>query len=113
MYAARVLAGLAARDDLEVEAFCAPGRPGRWPPQGWSCGRWRWPGRDGRLGSPGPSCWPGARPAGPGADLLHGVHYELPVAARLPQVVTSDPTLPHPPRWHEAGEVRWFGWAMR
>ena len=28
VYVARVLAGLAARDDLEVEAFCAPGSAG-------------------------------------------------------------------------------------
>jgi glycosyltransferase involved in cell wall biosynthesis len=48
------------------------------------------------------------------ADLLHGVHYELPVAAGLPQVVTvHDLTLLTHPQWHEAGKVRYFGWAMR
>ena len=49
-----------------------------------------------------------------GADLLHGVHYELPLRAGLPQVVTvHDLTLLTHPEWHEASKVRYFGWAMR
>jgi glycosyltransferase involved in cell wall biosynthesis len=49
-----------------------------------------------------------------GADLLHGVHYELPLRSRLPQVVTvHDLTLLTHPEWHEASKVRYFGWAMR
>ena len=49
-----------------------------------------------------------------GADLLHGVHYELPLRAGLPSVVTvHDLTLLTHPEWHEASKVRYFGWAMR
>ena len=84
VYVARVLAGLAARDDLEVEAFCAPGSAGVLAAPGLRRGRWPWPGRGGRPGSPGPSCWPAAARRA-GADLLHGVHYELPCGPACPR----------------------------
>jgi glycosyltransferase involved in cell wall biosynthesis len=51
---------------------------------------------------------------GEGADLLHGVHYELPLACGLPQVVTvHDLTLLTHPEWHERSKVAYFGWALR
>jgi glycosyltransferase involved in cell wall biosynthesis len=114
VYAARVLAALAGRDDLEVEAFCAPGSAGALAAPGL---RLR-PVAVAGAGRPTRIAWTqllagrAARTAG--ADLLHGVHYELPLRARLPQVVTvHDLTMLTHPEWHEAGKVRYFGWAMR
>jgi glycosyltransferase involved in cell wall biosynthesis len=50
-----------------------------------------------------------------GADVLHGVHYELPLAGGPPaQVVTvHDLTLLTHPEWHERAKVAYFGRAMR
>jgi glycosyltransferase involved in cell wall biosynthesis len=114
VYAARVLAGLAARDDLEVEAFCAPGSTGALAAPGLVLRPVALAG----AGRPARIAWTqllaGRAARRAGADLLHGVHYELPVAARLPQVVTvHDLTMLTHPEWHEASKVRWFGWAMR
>jgi glycosyltransferase involved in cell wall biosynthesis len=114
VYAAKLLAALAARDDLEVEAFCAPGSAAALAAPGL---RLR-PVAAARAGRPARIAWTqllaGRAARAAGADLLHGVHYELPVAARLPQVVTvHDLTLLTHPEWHEAGKVRYFGWAMR
>ena len=87
VYAARVLAGLAARDDLEVEAFCAPvGRALAAPGLVLRPVALAGAGRPARIAWTQLLAGRAARRAG--ADLLHGVHYELPVAARLPQVVT-------------------------
>ena len=56
----------------------------------------------------------GRAAAGVGADLLHGVHYELPLAVDLPAVVTvHDLTLVTHPEWHERTKAAYFGWAMR
>jgi glycosyltransferase involved in cell wall biosynthesis len=114
VYVARVLAALAARDDLEVEAFCAAGSarvlaaPGlRLRPVALASA-----GRPARIAWTQLLAGRAARAAG--ADLLHGVHYELALAARLPQVVTvHDLTLLTHPEWHEAAKVRYFGWALR
>src|SRR5918995_1534405 len=113
VYVARVLAGLAARDDLEVEAFCALGSAGVLAAPGLAlrpvaaAGR----GRPARIAWTQLRAGRAARRAG--ADLLHGVHYELPLRAGLPSVVTvHDLTLLTHPEWHEASKVRYFGWAM-
>jgi glycosyltransferase involved in cell wall biosynthesis len=114
VYAARLLAGLAARDDLEVEAFCAPGSAGVLAAPGL---RLR-PVAMAGAGRPARIAWTQLR-AGraarrAGADLLHGVHYELPLRAGPPSVVTvHDLTLLTHPEWHEASKVRYFGWAIR
>jgi glycosyltransferase involved in cell wall biosynthesis len=48
-----------------------------------------------------------------GAHLLHGVHYELPLRRRLPQVVTvHDLTLVTHPEWHERSKVLYFQGAL-
>jgi glycosyltransferase involved in cell wall biosynthesis len=45
--------------------------------------------------------------------VLHGVHYELPLAARLPQVVTvHDLTMFTHPEWHEPSKVAYFRRAL-
>ena len=114
VYVARVLAGLAGRDDLEVEAFCAPGSSGVLAAPGLRLH----PVAAAGAGRPARIAWTqllsGRAARAAGADLLHGVHYELPLRARLPQVVTvHDLTLLTHPEWHEASKVRYFGWAMR
>jgi glycosyltransferase involved in cell wall biosynthesis len=114
VYVARVLAALAGRDDLEMEAFCAPGSAGVLAAPGL---RLR-PVAAAGAGRPARIAWTqllaGRAARAAGADLLHGVHYELPLAARLPQVVTvHDLTLLTHPEWHQATKVRYFGWAMR
>jgi glycosyltransferase involved in cell wall biosynthesis len=114
VYAARVLAGLAARDDLEVEAFCAPGSAGALAAPGL---RLR-PVAMAGAGRPARIAWTqllaGRAARRAGAGLLHGVHYELPLRAGLAQVVTvHDLTLLTHPEWHEVSKARYFGWAMR
>ena len=114
VYVARVLAELAARDDLELEAFCAPSSAGALAAPGL---RLR-PVRLAGAGRPARIAWTqllaGRAARRAGAGLLHGVHYELPLRSRLPQVVTvHDLTLLTHPEWHEASKVRYFGWAMR
>jgi glycosyltransferase involved in cell wall biosynthesis len=114
VYAARVLAGLAARDDLEVEAFCAPGSAAVLAAPGLALRPVAMAG----AGRPARIAWTqllaGRAARRAGASLLHGLHYELPLRAGLPQVVTvHDLTLLTHPEWHEASKVRYFGWAMR
>jgi hypothetical protein len=114
IYVARVLAALAARDDLEVQAFCAPGSARVLAAPGLSLR----PVRAAGAGRPARIAWTqllaGRAARGGGADLLHGVHYELPLWAGLPRVVTvHDLTLVTHPEWHERAKVRYFGWALR
>jgi glycosyltransferase involved in cell wall biosynthesis len=114
VYAARLLAALAHRDDLELEAFCAPGSAAALAADGL---RLR-PVTLAAAGRPARIAWTqllaGRAARAAGAELLHGVHYELPLRARLPQVVTvHDLTMLTHPEWHEASKVRYFGWAMR
>jgi glycosyltransferase involved in cell wall biosynthesis len=114
VYAARLLATLARRDDLELEAFCAPGSAAALAADGL---RLR-PVTLAAAGRPARIAWTqllaGRAARAAGAELLHGVHYELPLRARLPQVVTvHDLTMLTHPEWHEASKVRYFGWAMR
>jgi glycosyltransferase involved in cell wall biosynthesis len=114
VYVARLLAAMAARGDVELEVFCAPGSAAALAAPGL---RLR-PVAAARAGRPARIAWTqlrsGRAARAAGADLLHGVHYELPLAARLPLVVTvHDLTLVTHPEWHEAGKVRYFGWAMR
>jgi glycosyltransferase involved in cell wall biosynthesis len=114
VYAAKALAAMAARDDLAVEVFCAPASAAALAAPGL---RPR-PVAAAAAGRPARIAWTqllAGRAAGAaGADLLHGVHYELPLRSRLPAVVTvHDLTLITDPRWHEPSKVRYFGWAMR
>jgi glycosyltransferase involved in cell wall biosynthesis len=114
VYVARLLAAMATRDDLELEVFCAPGSAAVLGAPGLRLH----PVAAARAGRPSRIAWTqllaGRAARSAGADLLHGVHYELPLASRLPQVVTvHDLTLLTYPEWHEASKVRYFGWALR
>jgi glycosyltransferase involved in cell wall biosynthesis len=114
VYVARLLAAMASRDDVEAEVFCAPGSAAALAVPGLRLH----PVAAARAGRPARIVWTqllaGRAARRAGADLLHGVHYELPLRSRLPQVVTvHDLTLLTHPGWHEASKVRYFGWAMR
>src|SRR6266566_1385835 len=114
IYAARMLEALALRGEVELEVFVAPGSAGSLAASGLRLH----PVRTAGLGRPARIAWTqlasGRAARAAGADLLHGVHYELPRHARLPRVVTvHDLTLITHPEWHEASKVRFFGWAMR
>ena len=114
VYAAKLLAALARRDDLELEVFCAPGSAAALAAPGL---RLR-PVTIAAAGRPARIAWTqlvaGRAARRRSADLLHGVHYELPLRAGLPALVTvHDLTMLTHPEWHEASKVRYFGWAMR
>jgi glycosyltransferase involved in cell wall biosynthesis len=114
VYAAGLLAALARRDDLELEAFCAPGSAAALAAPGLRLQ----PVTVAAAGRPARIAWTqllaGRAARRRSADLLHGVHYELPLRARLPALVTvHDLTMVTHPQWHEASKVRYFGWAMR
>jgi glycosyltransferase involved in cell wall biosynthesis len=114
VYVAKLLAAMGARDDLELEVFCAPGSAAVLAAPGLRLH----PVAAARAGRPARIAWTqlraGRAARAAGADLLHGVHYELPLPSRLPQVVTvHDLTLLTNPEWHEANKVRYFGWALR
>jgi glycosyltransferase involved in cell wall biosynthesis len=114
VYVARLLAAMASREDVEAEVFCAPGAAAALAAPGLRLH----PVAAARAGRPARIAWTqllaGRAARAAGADLLHGVHYELPLAARLPAVVTvHDLTLLTNPEWHEPGKVRYFGWALR
>jgi glycosyltransferase involved in cell wall biosynthesis len=113
IYAVRLVAALAARDDLELDVFAAPGSaepfvvPGVRVRPVTAAGR----GRPARI------AWTqlraGAAARKIGADVLHGVHYELPLAASLPMVVTvHDLTMLTHPEWHEPSKVVYFRRAL-
>ena len=114
VYAARMLAAMALRGEAELEVFVAPGSAPALAAPGLALH----PVRAAGLGRPARIAWThlaaGRAARAAGADLLHGVHYELPRRCRLPRVVTvHDLTLVTHPEWHEASKVRYFGWAMR
>jgi glycosyltransferase involved in cell wall biosynthesis len=114
VYVARLLAALAARGEVRLEVFCAPGSATSLAAPGVGMH----PVAAARAGRPARIAWTqllaGRAARSARADLLHGVHYELPLAARPPQVVTvHDLTLLTNPEWHEPGKVRYFGWALR
>jgi glycosyltransferase involved in cell wall biosynthesis len=114
VYVARLLAAMASRDDVEAEVFCAPGSAAALAAPGLRLH----PVAAARAGRPARIIWTqllaGRAARAAGADLLHGVHYELPLAARLPAVVTvHDLTLLTNPEGHEPGKVRYFGRALR
>ena len=114
VYAARLLAQFAARDDLDLAVFAALGSFGVLDAPGL---RLR-PVRAAGIGRPARIAWTqlaaGRAARRRGVQLLHGLHYELPLRARLPTVVTvHDLTLVTHPEWHEAAKVRYFGWALR
>jgi len=114
VYAARMLEALALRGEVDLEVFVAPGSAGSLAAPGLNLH----PVRAAGLGRPARIAWThlsaGRAARGAGADVLHGVHYELPRRARLPRVVTvHDLTLVTHPEWHEASKVRFFRWAMR
>ena len=114
VYVARLLAAMGARDDLELEVFCAPGSAAALAAPGLRLH----PVAAARAGRSARIAWTqllaGRAARRAGAGLLHGVHYELPLRSRLPQVVTvHDLTLVTHPEWHEPSKVRYFGWAIR
>jgi glycosyltransferase involved in cell wall biosynthesis len=114
VYAARMLAALALRGEVGLEVFVAPGSAAALAAPGLELR----PVRAAGLGRPARIAWThlaaGRVARAAGADLLHGIHYELPRRGRLPQVVTvHDLTLVTRPQWHEPGKVRFFRWAMR
>ncbi len=114
VYAARLLAALALRGEVGLEVFVAPGSAAVLAAPGLELR----PVRAAELGRPARIAWThlaaGRAARAAGADLLHGIHYELPRRGRLPQVVTvHDLTLVTHPQWHEPGKVRFFRWAMR
>jgi glycosyltransferase involved in cell wall biosynthesis len=114
VYAARMLAALAARGEVDLEVFCAPATAPVLAAGGLRLRRVAaaGAGRPARISWTQLAAGRAARRAG--ADLLHGLHYELPLAGGPPAVVTvHDLTLLTYPEWHEAGKVRYFGWAMR
>ena len=114
VYAAKLLARFARRDDLDLEVFAALGSFAALAAPGLRLRAVRAAG----LGRPARIGWTqlaaGAAARRSGARLLHGLHYELPLRAGLPTVVTvHDLTLVTHPEWHEAAKVRYFGWALR
>ena len=114
VYAAGLLDALARRDDLELEAFCSPGSAAALAAPGLRLH----PVSVAAAGRPARIAWTqllaGLAARRRSADLLHGVHYELPLRTRLPALVTvHDLTMLTHPEWHEASKVRYFGWAMR
>src|SRR6266511_3454866 len=114
VYAARMLEALALRGEVELEVFAAPESAESLAAPGLNLHAVRTAG----LGRPARIAWThlasGRAARAAGADLLHGVHYELPRHSRLPRVVTvHDLTLVTHPEWHEASKVRFFRWAMR
>jgi glycosyltransferase involved in cell wall biosynthesis len=114
VYAARMLEALALRGEVDLEVFVAPASARSLAAPGLHAR----PVRAAGLGRPARIAWThlaaGRAARAAGADLLHGVHYELPRRARLPRVVTvHDLTLVTHPEWHEASKVRFFRWAMR
>jgi len=114
VYAASMLAALALRGEVGLEVFVAPGSAPALAAHGLELH----PVRAAGLGRASRIAWThlaaGRAARAAGADLLHGVHYELPRRRRLPQVVTvHDLTLVTHPEWHEPSKVRFFGWAMR
>jgi glycosyltransferase involved in cell wall biosynthesis len=114
VYTARLLAALAARGDVDLDAFVAPHAEAALATPGVRAHR---VGRAGR-GRPARIAWTqlaaGRAARRTGARVLHGVHYELPLSCQLPQIVTvHDLTLLTHPEWHEASKVAYFGWALR
>jgi glycosyltransferase involved in cell wall biosynthesis len=114
VYAARMLAALALRGEVDLDVFVAPASARSLAAPGLDL----YPVRAAGLGRPARIGWSylgaGRAARSVGADLLHGIHYELPRRAGMPTVVTvHDLTLVTHPQWHEASKVRFFGWAMR
>jgi glycosyltransferase involved in cell wall biosynthesis len=114
VYAAKLLGRFARRDDLDLEVFAALGSFAALAAPGLRLRAVRAAG----LGRPARIGWTqlaaGAAARRSGARVLHGLHYELPLRAGLPTVVTvHDLTLVTHPEWHEAAKVRYFGWALR
>jgi glycosyltransferase involved in cell wall biosynthesis len=114
VYAARMLEALALRGEVELEVFVAPPAARSLAAPGLRLH----PVRTAGLGRPARIAWThlaaGRAARAVGADVLHGVHYELPRRASLPRVVTvHDLTLLTHPEWHQASKARFFRWAMR
>jgi glycosyltransferase involved in cell wall biosynthesis len=114
IYAAGLLGALARRDDVDLEVLVGPASAGNLAAPGL---RLRVVAAAG-AGRPARIAWTqlaaGRAVRRAGNQVLHGLHYELPYRASLPQVVTvHDLTMVTHPEWHEPAKVRYFGWAMR
>jgi len=122
VYASHLLAALGRRGDLDLDVFVAPGSaallaaPGLRLHEVAAAGS----GRPARIAWSRLAAGRAARAAG--AQVLHGVHYELPLRAPmasrasggLARVVTvHDLTLVTHAEWHEASKVWYFRRAMR
>ena len=113
VYTSRVLAALAGRGDLDLDVFASPGSAALLEAPGLRLHEVA----AARSGRPARIAWTrlaaGRAARGVGARVLHGVHYELPLRARLAQVVTvHDLTLVTHPEWHEPSKVWYFRRAM-
>ncbi len=115
VYTARLAAELANRGDLDVHVFAAPHATGVLDAPGVHLHPTPLAGRHRALRIAWTQARSGAAARRVGAQILHGIHYELPLRApRLAQVVTvHDLTLVTHPQWHEASKVTYFRWAMR
>jgi len=113
VYVDGLLRALGERGDFTLHAFLAPRAPIAPAAARVRVHRVRAAGR-GRLARMGwTQTYAGLAAARVRARVLHGVHYELPLASRLPQVVTiHDLTMVTHPEWHETSKVTWFRWAM-
>jgi glycosyltransferase involved in cell wall biosynthesis len=114
VYAAELLQRFARRDDLDLVVFAAVGSFAALAAPGLRLRAVRAAG----LGRPARIGWTqlaaGRAARRSDVQVLHGLHYELPLRAGLPTVVTvHDLTLVTHPEWHEAAKVRYFGWALR
>jgi glycosyltransferase involved in cell wall biosynthesis len=114
IYAAGLLGALARRDDVDLEVLVGPASADILAAPGL---RLRVVAAAG-AGRPARIAWTqlaaGRAVRRAGNQVLHGLHYELPYRASLPQVVTvHDLTMVTHPEWHEPAKVRYFGWAMR
>jgi len=122
VYTSRLLAALAKRGDLDLDVFAAPGSAGLLAAPGLRLHEVA----AARSGRPARIAWSrlaaGRAARAAGAQVLHGVHYELPLRAPmasrasgdLAQVVTiHDLTLVTHAEWHEPSKVWYFRRAMR
>jgi glycosyltransferase involved in cell wall biosynthesis len=114
IYAAGLLGALARRRDVDLEVLVGPASADLLAAPGL---RLRAVAAAG-AGRPARIAWTqlaaGRAVRRAGNQVLHGLHYELPYRASLPQVVTvHDLTMVTHPEWHEPAKVRYFGWAMR
>jgi glycosyltransferase involved in cell wall biosynthesis len=117
VYVARLLAALGRRQrelDLRLEVFATPAAAGSLAAPGLRMHPVRVAGWHRAARIAWTQSLAGLAATRAGAGVLHGVHYELPLAGGpAAQVVTvHDLTLVTHPEWHERAKVAYFGRAM-